>query len=442
MPDDGPEPVETNDPPPAVVNKTKVALRADMTIDEEPVAIEGVIGGSFFLQLEKPARLGTPISFAYWLKDTYGVDNLEVMLPAGFADSADFKSQYRQYRVETNANSRKQFEDKIADHLKARGIPKQLHTVLTSAFLAELTITDLLIDIKEGEDGKDGSRKMMFGLSMGFPKPLPLIPNVDVNKLSILVMNAPEKDFTFPARVQLPAPTPIARATGAIEFSAQPTAGGTITLGDDTWSFVAKTATPKGRQVKLGDALDKTLVELAKQLNAYGGGDTGKCRYVANIDADPKRLEIAFKSLGSVGNAFELAADDKSKGTPSAASLKGGAGQPLATYATGAIRFTGVPEAGSKITVGGVDCEFVAGEPADGKVQAKAGTSAAEAATNLAEALAKVKADPVALCRYQAREVTVLVTFKETGEDGNGFKIAAGAKSNAKVSGPTLTGGA
>jgi hypothetical protein len=312
---------------------------------------------------------------------------------------------------------------------------------MKSAMLAELTITDLLIDIESEKDGKEGSRKMMFGLSVGFPSPLPLIPNIDVNKLSILIMNAPE-DYTFPKRVELPPPPPLAQASGSIAFAEQPTAGGAIMLGDDTWTFVAKGETPTGRQVALGDDLGATLTALATALNAHGTGDTAKCRYAANPAGAPTRLDIVFKTVGSVGNTFTLGADEASKGKPAAKRLTGGAGEAIPACAAGSIRFNDNPKTGGKIALNGVEWTFgtTATKPEDAKV--KIGEDVAATVAALAAALVASTNPKIATCAYVAREATLLITAKQPGPDGNAFTLAALDKSNATAVTATLTGGA
>ena len=50
-------------------NETRIGIRADAIVDEQPVAIVAEIGKNIFVQLDKAATLGTPMSFAYWLKD-------------------------------------------------------------------------------------------------------------------------------------------------------------------------------------------------------------------------------------------------------------------------------------------------------------------------------------------------------------------------------------
>jgi hypothetical protein len=430
----------------ATTNETRIGLRADMTIDDEAVAIEGVIGKDFFLQLNKPASLGTPISFAYWLKKTYEVDGLGIMLPTKYKDGADFKKAYLSYKLEKNETKREDFEKSIKSHLGSQGIPAQLQNLMTTALLAELTITDLLIDIKgEGEAQK---KKMMFGLSVGFPKPLALLPNIDVNKVSILVMNAPKNDFNFPKRVELPRSLPLpiepARATGSITFSDNPTDKGAITFGADKWTFVDTATDEKKREVKLGDSLAATLTSLEAALNAAKTGDTAKCEYVANLD--DKQLEITYKTIGLEGNGFAIDADAKSKGDPSGLTLEGGQGEPetaeekKAESASGHITFGDeVPAANSNVTLNGVQWKFVDGIPKAGAKETKIGADVKATVQSLAEGLSASDDDEIKKCSYTASEHVLTIIFKEKGSAGESFKLAASKESKATVSAKTLT---
>jgi len=427
----------------AAENTTKLGLRADMTIDDEPVAVEGVLGGDFFLQLSRPATLGTPISFAYWLRDKYEVQNLDIMLPTEtYATAAGFKTAYKGYKAETDEAKRKAFEKTITDHVKDK-VPPELANLVTTAFLAELTITDLLIDIKtaDAENGVEGSKKMMFGLSVGFPKALDLIPNVEVNKLSILVMNAPKNDFTFPPRVALPTSVPLPvepkKATGSIAFSKQPDANGTITLGEDTWKFVSGTA--RGKQVPLGTSLDGTLAEFANRLNKATTGTAALCSYRANLDN--WTLEITYKTPGFAGNGFAIAADGNANAKASGLTLSGGFADGERRQASGSIVFADLPSNTGKITLNGVDWGFSQDAPADGEKKSKFGADVPATVTNLAKALAASDDPEIGKCAYAADGKTLAITFIAAGDAGNGFKIAADAQSNAKASGPTLTGG-
>src|SRR5690242_7757990 len=76
--------------------KTVVGLRADMTISGEKVDIEGVIGEELFVQLGQEASLGTPIGFAYWLKETYAVDGegIDLLTFKEYESGSDFQADY------------------------------------------------------------------------------------------------------------------------------------------------------------------------------------------------------------------------------------------------------------------------------------------------------------------------------------------------------------
>lgn len=426
----------------AAENMTKIGLRADMTIDEEPVAVEGVLGGDFFLQLSRPATLGTPISFAYWLQDKYGVQNLDLMLPTEtYATPADFKAAYKAYKAETDDTKRKAFEKTISDHVKDN-VPPQLANLVTTAFLAELTITDLLIDIKaeDADAGVKGSRKMMFGLSVGFPKALDLLPNIEVNKLSILVMNAPKTDFTFPPRIALPISKPLPveprQAKGTIVFTKQPDANSTLTLGEDVWKFA--TGTAKQKKLTIGSTLDGTLAELANRLNSATTGTTALCSYRANLD--DRTLEITYKTPGFAGNGFAIAVDAGTNATASGLTLSGGFADGERRQASGSLVFNKQPDDTGKVTLNGVDWGFSATDPADGEKKSKIGADAAETVTNLAKALANSDDKEISKCAYTANGATLSITFLTAGEAGNAFTIAADTKSNATASGKTLAG--
>lgn len=423
-------------------NMTKIGLRADMTIDDEPVAVEGVLGGDFFLQLSRPATLGTPISFAYWLQDKYGVQNLDLMLPTEtYATPSAFKSAYKAYKAETDETKRKKFEQTISDHVKDK-VPPQLANLVTTAFLAELTITDLVIDIKaeDAEAGVKGSKKMMFGLSVGFPKALDLLPNIEVNKLSILVMNAPKNDFTFPPRIALPVSKPLPvepkQAKGSITFTEKPADAATLTLGEDVWKF--GTGTAKQKKLAIGSSLDGTLAEMANRLNSVSTGSTALCSYRANLD--DKTLEITYKTPGFAGNGFAIAADVKSNGTASGLTLSGGFADGERRQASGSLVFSDQPDAAGKITLNGVDWGFSAADPAEGEKKSKIGADIAETVANLATALANADDKEIGKCAYAANGATLSITFLTAGEAGNAFTIAADAKSKATPSGKTLTG--
>ena len=53
--------------------KTVVGARIDMKIADEEVAVEAVFGDKFFFHLTREAFIGSPISVAHWLKETWSV---------------------------------------------------------------------------------------------------------------------------------------------------------------------------------------------------------------------------------------------------------------------------------------------------------------------------------------------------------------------------------
>ena len=112
---------------------------------------------------------------------------------------------------------------------------------------------------------------------------------------------------------------PAVAAKGHITFTANPSANETITLNGTVWTFKASGAS--GPQTNIGGSLSATLATLATNLNASADTQVVKCTYVASSDT----LWIVFKTLGTSGNAFTLAA---SVATVSAATLAGGAAAP------------------------------------------------------------------------------------------------------------------
>jgi len=314
-----------------VVHKTDVGLRAELIISGEDVEVQGVLGSDFFFALSQEAKLGTPISFAYWLKEVYQVDSdgMKMLTLEDYEDLEAFQKEYKADKA--RQKSEKVLPTKIIANLKDRGVPEQVHQLMMTALLAELSITDLVIDIKKIEKVENGAslveerKKLKFGLAITFPSPLRLLPNIDVKRVSILILHTPADDTKFPiVQKQLDQPEPIkTKAVGFIAFDAVPQAAGTITLGGATWSFVA--GEPKANETGIVDGdLDKTLVALARDLNRFDNPDAiRKCTYRADLQNG--RLLVEYDEPGPEGNAFTLAADTKSKGERSAPTLQGGA---------------------------------------------------------------------------------------------------------------------
>lgn len=114
----------------------------------------------------------------------------------------------------------------------------------------------------------------------------------------------------------------VGQATGSYTFSAQPAASSTITLNGTVVTFV--TGTPTGNQVQIEASLDATLQALATFANASADAQISKCTYWSVSGSGV--LSIVFKTPGTTGNSFTLAASSSpaSNATVSGATLSGG----------------------------------------------------------------------------------------------------------------------
>lgn len=122
-------------------------------------------------------------------------------------------------------------------------------------------------------------------------------------------------------------------ASGAIEFgSTNPSASDTVTMNGVVFTFV--TAITAGNQVLIGGALSTTLATLASVLSASSNASVIVASY--SVDVTNSNLLVTYKTAGTGGNAYTLAA---SAATPSAGTLTGGSGTggsaPTATLAIG-----------------------------------------------------------------------------------------------------------
>lgn len=120
-------------------------------------------------------------------------------------------------------------------------------------------------------------------------------------------------------------------ASGAISFGANPTAADTITLNGVVWTFVTARTAPN--QTIIQGSLAVTIQQLAADLSSSGDPSLTVANYVAAAAA----IDITYKTAGTGGNAYTLAA---SAGTPSHGTLQGGGGSggsaPAATLIIGA----------------------------------------------------------------------------------------------------------
>ena len=122
--------------------------------------------------------------------------------------------------------------------------------------------------------------------------------------------------------------------------------------------------------------------------------------------------------------------------------LLGAFGAPVTTAvaATGTLLFSGQPDAGSTITINGVEFTFVAGSP--GADEIEIGGTLGDTITAIVTALNGSADTDVDDATYdEASGTTVTIEHDTAGPDGNAFTLAASAASNATASGTTLSGG-
>lgn len=112
-------------------------------------------------------------------------------------------------------------------------------------------------------------------------------------------------------------------ATGSFAFSAQPTAGATITIGGAPWTFVS--ASPTGDESLIGADLATTLANAVQGLNASATPALAAQTYALNLDGNT--IEITSTTIGIGGNSVTLAAGvtPASNATASGADMAGGA---------------------------------------------------------------------------------------------------------------------
>ena len=113
-------------------------------------------------------------------------------------------------------------------------------------------------------------------------------------------------------------------AIGAITFASNPAAGATIAIGGTTVTFVAALTT--GNQILIGANLAATLASAATFLNQSTDANISKAAYAVNQAGTA--LQVTYKTAGTSGNAFTLAA---SLANVSGATLTGGSGTDISS---------------------------------------------------------------------------------------------------------------
>lgn len=107
-------------------------------------------------------------------------------------------------------------------------------------------------------------------------------------------------------------------ASGDITFTANPSAGHTITLNGVTWTFVTSGAV--GNQTNIGANLNATLTQLATDLNASVNPGLTPATYA---NGGGTKLTVSYDTAGPAGNAYTLASNN-ANAVPSGATLSGG----------------------------------------------------------------------------------------------------------------------
>lgn len=139
-----------------------------------------------------------------------------------------------------------------------------------------------------------------------------------INDQGNLVVAVEARDFGRWLQFLMGNPTSVGVApTGNITFTANPSAGHTITLNGVTWTFVASGAT--GSQTNIGASLSATLTQLATDLNASVNASITPATYAGTTT----QLTITHDTLGATGNAYTLASGN-ANGVVSGATLSGG----------------------------------------------------------------------------------------------------------------------
>jgi hypothetical protein len=217
-------------------------------------------------------------------------------------------------------------------------------------------------------------------------------------------------------------------AIGDILFGANPSPADTITLNGVTITFVSTVTTT--HQVEIQGNLAATLTQLVSVLNGLPGANL----IVASYNVDATHLNITYKTPGTAGNAYTLAA---SVATPSGATLTGGSGV-AGVQATGSYLFSGNPTPGQTIVLNGQNWTFVASGAGANQtnIQGSPGATVTQLAVDL-----NASTNPlIDVASYVASTLTLDITYKTAGVAGNAYTIAAGTYGGTP-SGPTLTGG-
>lgn len=146
-----------------------------------------------------------------------------------------------------------------------------------------------------------------------------LASNEAVNGNIVVPASIRGMGFWLTALLGAPTTTTV-KATGYIEFSAQPTANSTITFNGTV--VTAKASGASGAEFNIGATVDETVTNACTALNASADVELAKCTYTPNTTLD--RIEIERDAVGTAGNSYTLAVGAGSNATRSAATLLAG----------------------------------------------------------------------------------------------------------------------
>jgi hypothetical protein len=223
-------------------------------------------------------------------------------------------------------------------------------------------------------------------------------------------------------------------ASGAIDFSANPSPGDTISLNGVVWTFVSAITGPD--QTLIAGALSDTLTALIAGLS--GSVDPGL--NVANYSLDPtsSNLIIIYQTAGTAGNSYALGTTS-SVAMVSGPNLTGGSGSgSMGSAASGTLTFSVNPTSGENIILNGVTWTFVP-SGASGNETNIQGSLAATLTQLAADLNASLNAE-IALATYAATATVLEITYATVGAAGNAYTLNGGT-SGAVPSGTSLQGG-
>jgi hypothetical protein len=320
-------------------SKTLATLTTTFLVaGEDADMVIGFQSGDMYLALQRELPIGSPISIAYWLKEQYAAagDGIDLLCPISkYPDLGSFQTAYAAFKKDADgkdaaAIKRLDLYKNISDHLKGK-IPDGAKHIMISAILAEVALTDLIFQQKEGtiEGAKVTTTKAKLGLTINFTAPLVLLPSLAVRKIALLIMYASNGDLEhFPVRDMTKLPSPVRDsipAEGWIDFGDHALADkDKIILGKSDWTFVkGTTGDSSKRTTGIDGGKETALSQLVKGLNESQDEEIRKCKYEL---VEGTKLKITAQVGGSARNEFKLAVAPAGWGKLSGDSLTGGVG--------------------------------------------------------------------------------------------------------------------